>query len=74
MEITVIGPGNMGRAITIRAIAGKHSVTLLGTETAKAEAVADEVSGDVRPGRVGDPLTDDVVVLAVWYAAVDDLA
>jgi predicted dinucleotide-binding enzyme len=73
MDITIIGTGNMARGIGTRALAGGHSVTLLGTETAKAQALADELSGDVRAGQVGDPLAGDVVVLAVWYAAVDDV-
>jgi 8-hydroxy-5-deazaflavin:NADPH oxidoreductase len=73
MDITIIGTGNMARGIATRALAGGHSVTLLGTETEKAEALARELSGDVRAGQVGDPLAGDVVVLAVWYAAVEDV-
>jgi NADPH-dependent F420 reductase len=73
MEITIIGTGNMARGIATRALAGGHSVTLLGTETTKAKALADELSGDVRAAQVGDPLSGDVVVLAVWYAALDDV-
>jgi NADPH-dependent F420 reductase len=73
MEITIIGTGNMARGIATRALAGGHSVTLLGTETAKAQALADELSGDVPAGQVGDPLAGDVIVLAVWYPAVDDV-
>jgi predicted dinucleotide-binding enzyme len=73
MEITIIGTGNMARGIATRALAGGHAVTLLGTETAKADALAAELSGDVRAGQVGDALAGDVVVLAVWYAAVDDV-
>jgi 8-hydroxy-5-deazaflavin:NADPH oxidoreductase len=73
MDITIIGTGNMARGIALRALAGDHSVTLLGTETEKAEALAGELSGDVGAGQVGDPLAGDVVVLAVWYAAVDDV-
>jgi hypothetical protein len=74
MEVTIIGTGNMGRGIATRLLAGDHSVTLLGTETAKAEALAGELAGDVRAGQLGDPLVGDVVVLAVWYpAAVDDI-
>jgi 8-hydroxy-5-deazaflavin:NADPH oxidoreductase len=73
MDITIVGTGNMARGIATRALAGGHSVTLLGTETAKAQALGDELSGDVRAGQVGDPLAGDVVVLAVWYAAVDDV-
>jgi 8-hydroxy-5-deazaflavin:NADPH oxidoreductase len=73
MDITIIGTGNMARGIATRALAGGHAVTLLGTDSAKAEALAGELSGDARPGQVGDPLAGDVVVLAVWYAAVDDV-
>jgi 3-hydroxyisobutyrate dehydrogenase-like beta-hydroxyacid dehydrogenase len=40
MEITIIGTGNMARGIATRALAGGHSVTLLGTERAKAQALA----------------------------------
>ena len=42
-------------------------------EAAKAEALAAELSGSVRTGTVGDPLTGDVVVLAVRYPALDDV-
>jgi predicted dinucleotide-binding enzyme len=73
MDITIIGTGNMARGIATRALAGGHAVTLLGTETAKAQALADELSGDARAGQVGDPLAGDVAVLAVWYAALDDV-
>jgi 8-hydroxy-5-deazaflavin:NADPH oxidoreductase len=73
MEITIIGTGNMARGVATRALAGGHSVALLGTETAKAQALADELSGDARAGQVGDPHSGDVVVLALWYAAVDDV-
>jgi len=73
MEITIIGTGNMARGIATRALAGGNTVTLLGTEEAKAQALADELSGDVRTGTVGDPISGDVVVLAVWYQSVDDV-
>jgi 8-hydroxy-5-deazaflavin:NADPH oxidoreductase len=73
MDVTIVGTGNMARGIATRALAGGHSVTLLGTETGKAQALADDLSGDVRAGQVGDPLAGDVLVLAVWYAAVDDV-
>jgi predicted dinucleotide-binding enzyme len=73
MDVTIIGTGNMARGIATRALAGGHSVTLLGTETGKAQALADELSGEVRAGQVGDPLAGNVLVLAVWYAALDDV-
>jgi predicted dinucleotide-binding enzyme len=73
VDITVIGTGNMARGIATRALAGGNTVTLLGTSREKAEALAGELSGDVRAGTVGDPITGDVVVLAVWYQALDDV-
>jgi 8-hydroxy-5-deazaflavin:NADPH oxidoreductase len=73
MNVTIIGTGNMARGIATRTLAGGHSVTLLGTTAEKAEALAAELDGDVRAGRSGDPLSGDVVVLAVWYQAVDDV-
>ena len=74
MEITIIGTGKMGRGIASLALAGGHSVTLLGTEADKAQSLADELSGDARAGTVGDPLAGDVIVLAIWYPdAVSDV-
>ena len=73
MDITIIGTGNMARGIATRALEGGHGVTLLGTEQTKAEALGAELPGEVRAGVVGDPLSDDVVVLAVWYQAVPDV-
>ena len=73
MNITIIGTGNMARGIATRALEGGHGVTLLGTEQAKAEALAAELPGKAQAGAVGDPLSGDVVVLAVWYQAVPDV-
>jgi 8-hydroxy-5-deazaflavin:NADPH oxidoreductase len=70
MDITIIGAGNMARGIATRALAGGHSVTVLGS---KAGELADALSGDVRAGAVGDPLTGDVVVLAIPYGALGDV-
>jgi 8-hydroxy-5-deazaflavin:NADPH oxidoreductase len=73
MDITIVGTGNMARGIATRALAGGHAVRLLGTEEAKAQEAAAQLSGDVRTGTVGDALEGDVVVLAVWYHALDDV-
>jgi predicted dinucleotide-binding enzyme len=73
VNVTIIGTGNMARGIATRALAGGHSVTLLAREAGKAEALAGELSGDVRAGTVGDPVDGDVVVLAVPYGALDDV-
>jgi NADPH-dependent F420 reductase len=73
VDITIIGTGNMARAIATRALAGGHEVTLLGTSREEADELAGELSGDVRAGEVGDALTGDMVVLAVWSDAVPDV-
>ena len=73
MDITIIGTGNMARAIATRALSGGHAVTLLGTDEGKAQALASERSGEVRAGKVGDDLLDDVIVLAIWYQVLDDV-
>jgi predicted dinucleotide-binding enzyme len=73
MDVTIIGTGNMARGIATRALAGGHAVRLLGREPGKADALARELSGEVRTGTVGDPLDADVVVLAVWYHVLDDV-
>jgi predicted dinucleotide-binding enzyme len=73
MDITIIGTGNMARGIATLALTGGNTVTLLGTDEAKAETLAGELSGDVSTGTVGDPISSDVIVLAVWYQALDDV-
>ena len=73
MDITIIGTGNMARGIATRALVGGATVTLLGHGAGKAESLASELSGSVRTGTVGDSLTDDVVVLAIHYAALEDV-
>jgi predicted dinucleotide-binding enzyme len=73
MQITIIGTGNMARGIATRALAGGNAVTVRGTSADKAHALAGELSGDVRAGAIGDPITGDVVVLAVWYQVLDDV-
>lgn len=73
MNITIIGAGNMARGIATRALAGGNTVTLLGKEPGKAEALASKLAGDARAGAVGDALAGDVVVLAIPYDAINDV-
>jgi predicted dinucleotide-binding enzyme len=69
MNVTIIGTGNMARGIGSRLVAGGNDVTVLGKETADAEAVVSDIGGNgsARAGRAGDDIADDVVVLAVYY-------
>jgi predicted dinucleotide-binding enzyme len=74
MNVTIIGTGNMARGIGRVLVAGGHGVTVLGKETDDAEAVVRDLGGDgdLRAGRFGDDITDDVVVLAVYYPDATD--
>jgi 8-hydroxy-5-deazaflavin:NADPH oxidoreductase len=80
MNVTIIGTGNMARAIGGRLLAGGHQVTVLGKEGEAAEEVVRDLGGEgsAQAGRSGDPIADDVVVLAVYYpdatAAVEQYA
>ena len=68
MDVTIIGTGNMARAIGKRLTAGGHQVTVLGKETDAAEAVVEELGTEsAKAGRSGEPIDDEVVVLAVYY-------
>lgn len=73
MDITIIGTGNMARGIATRALVGANTVTLVGHDTDSARALADELSGEVRTGTLGDPINGDLVVLAIPYGAIDDV-
>ena len=73
MDVTVVGTGNMGRGIATRLLAGGHGVTLLDREASKAEDLARELGGSVNAGAVGDPISGEVVVLAVPYEAAATL-
>ena len=55
MGITIVGTGNMGRAIATHALAGGQTVPLLDTSAEKPRCLADELSGDFRASTVGDP-------------------
>jgi predicted dinucleotide-binding enzyme len=69
MQVTIIGTGNMARAIGRLLVAGGHDVTVLGKETDAAEAVVGELGnqGSAKAGRSGEAIADEVVVLAVYF-------
>jgi len=67
MNVTIIGTGNMARGLGERLIAGGHGLTILGKELDAAEAVVSDLDGSAKVGRSGDDISDDLVVLAVYY-------
>jgi len=80
MNITIIGPGKMGRAIGARAVTGGHSVTFVGKTPESAKKAAEEVKAYAREGaKVSTANLDnvglgDVVVLALWYGSNIEVA
>jgi 8-hydroxy-5-deazaflavin:NADPH oxidoreductase len=67
VNVTIIGTGNMARAIGTRLAAGGHQVSVLGKQVEAAEEAVNEIGANAEAGRSGDPITGDVVVLAVYY-------
>jgi len=67
-SISIIGVGNMARALGARALDGGNTVEIIGRDAAKAAALADALGG--RAGtRAPDTAPDgDIVILAVPYA------
>jgi predicted dinucleotide-binding enzyme len=63
----------MARGIAKRALAGCHSVTVVGRSLAKAQELAEELAAPVEIATVRDPLPQGIVVLAVPYLAVREL-
>ena len=73
--ISIIGSGNMASAIGTRAARHGHTVELLSRNTAKAQALADQIGHGATVGTFGAPPAGDIVILAVLYSgAVDAVA
>lgn len=73
-DITIIGTGNMARGLATRAIAAGKTVQLLAhKDKAKAQTLAAELGGKVTTGVVGDELTSDLVIPAVYFDAAKDI-
>lgn len=70
-SVSIIGIGNMGGAITRIATEAGASVQVVAREADKTAAVAGDTGAIATV--FGQPLTGDIVVLAVPFAAVDDI-
>jgi 8-hydroxy-5-deazaflavin:NADPH oxidoreductase len=82
VRVLIIGCGNMGRGIAVRAAAGKHELVLFDIDAAAAEKLATDLGG-MRPGgarvAVAETPADavpqsDLVILASAYAANVEIA
>ncbi len=72
MKVTIIGCGNMGRAIGTLAVAGGHEVEIVDREPAEAKALADDLGGSATALDPDAPFGDEVVVFAVYYPGIKD--
>jgi len=67
--VTIIGAGNMGAAIAGVAANGGNTVQVLTKDPQKASAAIPAATH----GTVGEPITGDVVILALPYAAIAEV-
>jgi 8-hydroxy-5-deazaflavin:NADPH oxidoreductase len=75
MNVTIIGTGNMARGIATRFLAGGHQIQLVGHTLEKAQTLAMELGGvNLTSAQTGEPITNDIIVLAVWHPVTLELA
>lgn len=70
--ISIIGSGNMATTIGTRAAKHGHSIELMSRNTAKAQALAEQLGNGATLGTFGAKPAGDIVILAVPYAGVVD--
>jgi predicted dinucleotide-binding enzyme len=68
--ISIIGSGNMAAAIGTRAVKHGQTVELLSRNTAKAQALAEQIGNGATVGTFGAKPAGDIVIVAVLYASV----
>jgi predicted dinucleotide-binding enzyme len=66
-RITIIGSGNMAKAIGARAVKGGNDVEVASRDAAKAETLARTLGGGTTAGKFGAAPVGDIVILAVLH-------
>ena len=69
-SISIIGTGNMARAIGALAVAGGNTVEVIGRDQSKAADLAKTLGGSATTGEFGAVPTGDIVIVALMYANV----
>jgi len=69
-SITLIGTGNMARAIGSLAVAGGNTVEVMGRDQSKADDLATVLGGGTTTGTWGAVPTGDIVITALLYDSV----
>jgi 8-hydroxy-5-deazaflavin:NADPH oxidoreductase len=72
MRVTILGAGNMGRAIGTRFVAGGHELEILDRDPAEARKLAEELGGSATPLEPGAAFGGEVVVFAVYYPGIKE--
>jgi 8-hydroxy-5-deazaflavin:NADPH oxidoreductase len=72
MKITIIGAGNMGRAIGMRAVAGGNDVEIVDRSPEDASALANELGERATAIDADAPFGGELVVLAVYYTSLEE--
>src|SRR4051794_20108770 len=71
--ISIIGSGNMATAIGTRAAKHGHTIELMSRNTAKAQALADQIGNGATVGTFGATPVGDIVIVAVLYAGAAEV-
>ena len=66
--ISIIGSGNMATAIGTRAAKHGHTIEVMSRNTAKAQALADQIGHGTTVAPYGTKPAGDIVIVAVLYA------
>ena len=69
-SISIIGTGNMARAIGALAVAGGNTVEVIGRDRSKAADLATTLGGITTTGEFGAAPAGDIVIVALRYADV----
>jgi predicted dinucleotide-binding enzyme len=73
-DITIIGSGNMARAIGTRAEAAGRSLQILSRSPEHAASLAAELGAGTTSGGLGDIPEGDIVVLALYFGPAKEVA
>jgi predicted dinucleotide-binding enzyme len=71
--ISIIGSGNMATAIGTRAAKYGHTIELMSRDTAKAQALADQIGNGATVGTYGTAPAGEIVIVAVLHASAVDV-
>lgn len=69
-SISIIGTGNMARAIGELAVAGGNTVEVIGRDQSKAADLAKTLGRNATTGEFGAVPAGDIVIVALLYAHV----